>query len=519
MLKICKICVVGLNRKVGDVARRAGHRTKWGGLGKALTMQDGLENLNSFLPLVMDHLPAMVFVKDANTLTYTLVNREVERVFGRPREAWIGKTVYEMFPLDEATLHDENDRKTLSSGTRQDFPEIQVQTPSGQQRWFHTQVLPVAVRDGQVSHLVGIAQDVTTQHATQMALTESEEKYRCLVELSPDAVLVHSDEVYVYANPAAVKLFRARHTQELVGLSIWDTVPEKLKKARRPLIREVYAQKRTLHRFESEVVYLDGTVLPVEVSATGIAFQGKPSVLVILHDISERLAAQRQVIETETRNQAQLRALSNRLVTAQENERRRIAHDLHDEFGQTLMAIGLQLATIEHTLGKRTPGKLREQIRSAQALADQMLDQVRALTLELRPPRLKGLGLVAAMRWLVDQTRNSTDLDVEFTVDPKEIECPHEVSLTLYRALQEAFNNVIRHAQAKRVKVGLQRDEKSIVMTVEDDGVGFDPTPPPEKIAGLGLVGMRERIATLNGQIEIRSTTGRGTHIRIRLPA
>ena len=149
-------------------------------------------DLKPLMLRVFDLLPAMVFIKDAKTLRYKLVNREVERVFGQPCEAWVGKTVHEMFSADAAEIHDRNDRKTLAHGNVLTFPEIAVDTASGQRRWYHTRIIPVDAAAGGL--LVGIAQDITPQREAQTLLAESESKYRSLVELSPDAILVHSEE-------------------------------------------------------------------------------------------------------------------------------------------------------------------------------------------------------------------------------------------------------------------------------------------------------------------------------------
>jgi two-component system, NarL family, sensor histidine kinase DevS len=203
-----------------------------------------------------------------------------------------------------------------------------------------------------------------------------------------------------------------------------------------------------------------------------------------------------------------------RVVAGQELERKRLARELHDETGQALTSILLGLRSIEES-SKEKP-ELREAVLALREIVVDTLQDVRRLAVELRPKALDDFGLVPALEWLSETFAEQTEVDVLLQAALGEDRLPAEIETALYRIVQEALTNVVKHAQASTVSVVLTRKGQSVVAVVEDDGRGFDPTQTREE--GLGLVGMRERIALLGGRVTVESSERGGTTVAVEVP-
>jgi two-component system, NarL family, sensor histidine kinase DevS len=203
-----------------------------------------------------------------------------------------------------------------------------------------------------------------------------------------------------------------------------------------------------------------------------------------------------------------------RVVAGQELERKRLARELHDETGQALTSILLGLRSIEES-SKEKP-ELREAVLALREIVVDTLQDVRRLAVELRPKALDDFGLVPALEWLSETFAEQTEVDVHLQAALGEDRLPAEIETALYRIVQEALTNVVKHAQASTVSVVLTRKGQSVVAVVEDDGRGFDPTQTREE--GLGLVGMRERIALLGGRVTVESSERGGTTVAVEVP-
>ena len=228
-------------------------------------------------------------------------------------------------------------------------------------------------------------------------------------------------------------------------------------------------------------------------------------------DVTELRDAERSLHLTTGR----LRSLSRRLLEVQEEERRHLARELHDEFGQLLAAISLHL----HSAKKEAGEPARAHIDESMTLIQSAAAQVRGLALELRPAMLETSGLDATLRWLAQQhgQRSGLSIEVVGSVDP----VADEVAVALFRVAQEALTNVSTHARAQHVRIELHHAETTVEMEVRDDGVGFDVSESLDRLPaerGLGLLGMRERAEILGGRLDMESEPGRGTSVRISLP-
>jgi signal transduction histidine kinase len=209
--------------------------------------------------------------------------------------------------------------------------------------------------------------------------------------------------------------------------------------------------------------------------------------------------------------QERYRSLSRRLLEQQEHERSALARELHDQLGQSLVALSLNLDAIKGELSPASRARVPESLR----VIEQMIEQVRTLAFELRPPTLDQFGLVEALRTLVARHGERTRVRAGFTAMPTGVRAPAEIETAAFRIAQEALSNVARHARARHVEVTLMAQDAGLDVTVRDDGVGFDVE---RKRAGLGLVGMGERAEFAGGRLDIQSAPGAGTTVRARFP-
>jgi len=213
----------------------------------------------------------------------------------------------------------------------------------------------------------------------------------------------------------------------------------------------------------------------------------------------------------------QLKALSRRVLEAQESERRRVAIELHDELGQSLTAIKINLQISERLKDKSPTDLNQESIR----IVDDALRQVRQLATALRPSMLDDLGLVPALKWIAGQTAQRGEFEANLNFEGVQARLAPEIETVCFRIVQEALTNIIRHAQARHVNIDLHRDGAQLVLSVKDDGAGFDMVQMRERaVAGgsLGVLGMQERANLVGGTLAIDSVPGQGSTVQLTCP-
>jgi PAS domain S-box-containing protein len=238
----------------------------------------------------------------------------------------------------------------------------------------------------------------------------------------------------------------------------------------------------------------------------------------IYHDITESKRPEQQLQATRD----ELHALTAYLESVREEERTRIARELHDELGQTLTAVKMDLAWVRDRLTGNdlaaSAAVLQEKVRGIGQLIDDTIQLGRRLATELRPGVLDDLGLVAALEWLAEDFQRRYKISCGFISEKEELEPGWERATAVFRIAQEALTNVVRHANATNVGIGLRTDADAMILEIEDNGIGIsEPSAPPEHHT-LGLLGMRERAKHLGGSLEITSEPGKGTRVTARIP-
>jgi len=362
--------------------------------------------------------------------------------------------------------------------------------------------------------------DAAEWRRVEAALKASEARFATIFQLSPIPITIATiDEGRVLdVNDAWLAMTGYQRAEVLGGSSTeLGLVPSGV---RGHLLSE-FLREGAARDFEASIRRRDGYVREVLISAVSVEIAGAPPCwIAALLDITERKRAERErevLLERERASREQLRAMSRRLLSAQENERRRVAVELHDELGQVLTAAKISLESIGRGQGDTPPPAA-----AAHAIecVDQAMQCVRDLALDLRPSVLDDLGLTAALRWYVDRFARKTGLTVAQTIDPVPPLEP-AVETSCFRLVQEALTNVVRHARATHVRLELHLTEQRLLLRIQDDGVGFDPAAARAGAIGgssLGLLGMEDRVAVGGGEFTISSGAGLGTEILARFP-
>ena len=250
--------------------------------------------------------------------------------------------------------------------------------------------------------------------------------------------------------------------------------------------------------------------MPVHLSLNPLRLDGTRAVCLIASDLSETKRAEQELRASSE----QLRSLAAHLLTVREEEQARISRAVHDELGQSLTAVKMDLAWLAKRL-PRESDEMLEKIRSTRRLAESLIQDVRRISTELRPGILD-LGLAAAVEWQVQEFQARTGIPCSYRLLTREAFAP-DVSTALFRILQESLTNVARHAKATRAEVVLQKQRDRLVLWIRDNGRGFDQADSSLS-KSLGVLGMRERAAILGGQVKISSAPGKGTTVAAWIP-
>lgn len=235
--------------------------------------------------------------------------------------------------------------------------------------------------------------------------------------------------------------------------------------------------------------------------------------------LEELVREKDRLYQESLRHQQNLRELSRNMMQSSEATMRQLVRELHDDLGQALTAVRMDLGMIDRDLPAGSA--LRTRVKEAREQISAVLQSMRNLSQLLRPPVLDDLGLVPAMQWYAERFRERTGVELTLEVSGNSERFPQPIEVALYRVFQEALTNVARHADAGHVRVTLHRDGARIALEISDDGCGFDTQALHDRPAadrGIGVLGMRERVATYGGEFHIESAPGRGTVVRLTIP-
>jgi PAS domain S-box-containing protein len=325
------------------------------------------------------------------------------------------------------------------------------------------------------------------------------------------------DAILAYANPAATDIVGAKSAEVLLGRSMWDFVHEdfqKIVKQRRAL---QLSSREPNVMMELKLHCLDGSIIDIEGYGIAIDFDGRPAIQYCFRDITERKEGEELLKSTSD----QLRALMADIRTAREQEGIRISREIHDELGSAFTSLRWDLEVIDKmatdakdlSLLPKVQGKIETMFH----LIDATIHVVRRISSELRPSILDDLGLVEAVEWQLQQFQARSGITCRFKCGAETLEFNSEQSTAIFRILQEALTNVMRHAEATMIDVSLDEEGTDFVLQVRDNGRGLIEDAERGGFS-LGLLGMRERAQLIGGRIEIAGIPAEGTTITLRVP-
>ena len=471
------------------------------------TANQALRESEVRLRAILHHSPSSIFLKDLQG-RYLACNPPFAQLCARSQEQIIGKTDRELFPEELAAQFQINDRKVLAAGTAMQFEETTL--CAGEPCICVVSKFPLRDAPGVIYALGGIATDITERKHAEEAREKQTEVLQTIFDHIP--VMIN-----FVGRDGRIKLIN-REWERRIGWSL-----EEIQRQNINVLAEAYpdaADYREVMKFISEA---SGKWKDFQPKVKAGRKMDTAWAIVRLSDgtsigIGQDITKRKQAEEALRAANERLQHLSARVLNVQETERRSIARELHDEIGQLLTATKLNLQAAQDS---DEPAAVNALLQESISSLDRLLDQVRNLWLDLRPPMLDDLGLVAALRWYVRQLGQRAGLRVEFAAEFAERPVESAWETACFRVAQEALTNVVRHARAKNVFVQLRRQGKEVRLLVRDDGTGFDAAAAKEEArhgASLGLLGMEERIRLAGGRCAIESSRGRGTEIHAIFP-
>ena len=470
-----------------------------------------LSSERNLLRTLIDNLPDYIYVKD-NESRYIITNKAFVDLVGAGSESeTIGKTVVDFFGAQVGKVNIEEDRAVMEKGEviiDRDDPIVNLQHEN---RWLLTTKVPLKDKEGNVIGILGISKDITSRKEAEEQLKNSERKYKLLFESNPMPMWMISmpDRNFVDVNRAAIEQY-GYSREEFLKMNAKDIRPKEdvhlLEKLTTEHIPGVNYAGVWRHKKK------DDTILKVDVITHDMVYEGRQVRLVLSNDITEKLHAEEKL----QKSYEDLRQLASRLQEIREEERAGIAREIHDELGQQLTVLKMDIAWLNKKIGSKDAGII-EKIKQLTEMLDETVKTVRRISSELRPSVLDDLGLVAAMDWHLKEFEKRLGIKTEFIEPEEDPKLDDTTKTALYRILQESLTNVARHSGAGSVKVKLEQNDSDIILTIEDDGKGFDKQKIAEKKT-LGILGMKERTSMLGGTYEIISAPEKGTRARIKIP-
>ncbi len=458
------------------------------------------------------HIQQVFWMSNIDKSQIIYVSPAYEEIWGQPCSSLYAS------PRNWIDAIHPDDRKqilenALTKQAARGYDEVyRIIRPDGSIRWIQDRAFPVRDTSGNIYRIVGIADDITKRKHAWDALGESEARKRAIMQAALDGIItIDHDGRMIELNAAAGKIF-AHSRSKLVGENIMEVIPSSL----RPWFLKGLTSCFTGEtgpslgsRIEMPALRADGARFFAEFTITRIPLEGLPMFTLYIRDITQHKRAE-----------AELLSLPQRIITAQEEERERIARELHDGINQLIASVKMRLRKVQANLPDLKPAA-REILERCDRLLVKVLEENRRIAHNLRPTDLDQLGLAAACSNFCNEIQLRTNLAFQCRIISPARRLPPLIELHLFRIAQEAINNIEKHARAKSVKFQLRMRPDSVVLKIEDDGQGFEakaPKPAGKLRHGLGLKNIRGRVSSLGGTVEIKSQPGTGTSIIVRVP-
>ena len=472
--------------------------------------EEALRESEERFRLVANTAPVMIWMSGPDKLS-TYFNEPWLEFTGRPLERELGNGWAEgVHPEDSATCID---TYVKAFDCREKFSmEYRLRRYDGEYRWVLNIGTPRFNEDGSFAGFIGSCVDFTDRRAAQQALRESEDKLRLLLDSTAEAIYgIDLEGRCTFCNPACLRALGYQRVEDLLGRNMHDLIHHS-----RVVSTKLSAEKGRIMRAlqTGQGVHVDAEVLW---DAKGRSFpaeywsypqrkgQEVVGAVVTFLDITER-----------KRTEVALGNLSRRLIETQEQERTRIARELHDDIGQRLALLTVELGQLPQDFPE-LPTQVGNHLNELRKQSSEIAADVQSLSHELHSSKLEYLGIVTAMRGFCKEFSAQQNVEIVFAHDAISRTVPPDISLCLFRVLQEALHNGIKHSGVRHFDAELRASSAAIDLTVRDSGWGF-VVEGAMKASGLGLISMAERVKLVGGQLSIESHPGRGTTIHARIP-
>jgi len=476
-------------------------------------MEETLHERAQALRAVVENSPDIIARYDTQCRRI-YVNPAMQAIFGLPSEEMLGKTPAELLPSRAppwgSQAYMKKIQEVLESGQEHQL-EFPFRTVQGEARWGHARMVPEFGMEGAVASVLAVTRDITSFKKAEAHLEETRTRLLSVLRTIPDLVWLKDVEgVYLACNHAFERFLGAKEA-DIIGKTDYDFVDAALADFFRQKDREATAAGHVCLN-EEWVPYAGGSRVLLETRKVPVqGADGKVlGVLGISRDITERKGMEHDL----KASQHLLRQLAARNETAREDERKHLTREIHDELGQYLLALRLGVSVVDLQFGA-TNASLHEKTQRLIEMVDTTIKVVRNVVASLRPTALD-MGIVSALEWLAGEYSERTGIQCELHISEEDIPLDDARSTAIFRIVQESLTNIVRHAQANKVVITLERSETNCLLEVRDNGRGFDPSLRKEK--SFGLVSIRERALMLGGEVEISSAPGRSTVIRVHIP-
>ncbi|MHC4540730.1 MAG: sensor histidine kinase [Planctomycetota bacterium] len=461
---------------------------------------EALQKQKEELQIILDSVPAGIWYKDTENRLLRVNQAAAKSVNMKPEDVE-GMAVCDLFPRD-AEHYFQDDLEVIRSGKPKLGIVERMQVPEGKSRWVRTDKIPYRDEQGNVSRVIAFVEDITEcKKAEEQLRQESLMRKTILDNLPCVAMIVKKQTREIVASNEA-----AREVGATPGKTCYGTCAEREHPCPFCLAPEIWA---TNEPRRLEVEYRERHYDRIWVPLTEDLY------VHYIFDITERKGAEQKVLD----DREQLKSLASQLSLTEERERHRIATELHDQIGQSLVISKIKLDQLRQC---ESAGAMTGALDEVSRCLGQVIADTRTLTFDLSHPILYELGFEAAVAdWLTEQIEEKHGLETDFEDDGHSKPLDDDIRALLFRNVRELLINVVKHAQAGHVKVSVRRADKDICVCVEDDGMGFDPVEVAAmaaKRAEFGLFSIRERLEQLGGHIEIESRPGLGTKITMNAP-
>ncbi len=496
--------VIGIAYRWGLTARRQAEEA----LQKSLAKQT----------LVMRALPLVIYsAKATEDFGALWVSDNMEQLSGFPGSLFVsepGLWATRLHPDDRERVLQEFEKLSELSALH---VEYKWQVADGTYRWFLDRALLQTSSDGSSKQVLGLWLDITERKATDERLREVNDRLSALIHASPVGIVILDSEGFCRLwNPAAEQIFGWRE-DEVLGRLLPTVAPEQSNEHR--FLRERVMEDKAFTDLEVVRYRKDGRPVSISLSTAPLrdrsgAIEG---LIGLMADITQRKLADLQLSQSRD----QLRALMTRLHSAREEEGTRIAREVHDELGQAMTSLKLDLSWVAKRLSvpetADSRGQMLERIQGTMQQVDATIHAVRAIATALRPSVLDELGLTAALEWQTRDFEKRTGIRCTSSMPSVPLPIGPDQATAIFRIYQEILTNVARHAQASQVRIHLDVSAHWLTLEVCDNGRGI-PEGTVLKNNSLGLLGMRERAAAWGGDISVIGAEGKGTTVKVRLP-